>query len=171
MPVKNIILIGMPGAGKSTIGNLLAKTLGMPFIDTDRFIEQGENMTLQDIINKKGLKSFLEIEEKAVLRLQTENHVIATGGSVVYSSAAMSYLKSGGIIVYLQLQHKRLKRRIRNIDSRGIAMDKGQTLLELYNERVPLYEKCADITVDCSGKQAEDVAAEITQIIQDLKKL
>jgi len=163
MSRKNIVLIGMPGAGKSTVGVLLAKSLKMPYMDTDLLIQQRENLHLQDIIDHYGLQKFLSIEEDTILNLNVENHVIATGGSIVYSSASVEYLKTNGILVYLKLKYYKIERRIRNIKSRGIAMSKGQSLSDLFNERVPLYEKYADITIDCAHKHIESIVSEIAE--------
>ncbi len=161
---RNIVLIGMPGAGKSTVGVLLAKTLGMPFLDIDLLIQQSEGKLLQDIINNSGIDVFQAIEEKTILGLNTEGHIIATGGSAVYSRKAMEHLKENGTIVYLKSKLYQIEKRIKNISSRGIVIGKGQTLRELYAERTPLYEAFADITVDCSGKHIETVIAEIKEI-------
>lgn len=158
---NNIVLIGMPGAGKTTVGMLLSKTLEMPFIDTDNIIREREGSSLQDILNEKGLKAFMEIEEAAVMSLDTTNHVIATGGSVVYSRNAMHHLKSRGKIIYLQLNYRNLDKRIKNMSTRGIARNESQTLLDIYKERVPLYKKYADITIHCAGKHKSRIVEEI----------
>lgn len=168
MKKNNVILIGMPGAGKSTIGVLLAKTLKMPFLDTDLLIQQREGRFLQDIINQDGIEKFLAIEENAILSLRVENHVVATGGSVIYSAAAVNYLKACGMLVYLKLRYYEVEKRIRNIRTRGVAMNKGQSFWDLYNERVPLYEKHAEIVVNCSRKHPEKVVEEIEELV--LKK-
>ena len=130
---KNIVLIGMPGAGKSTIGVLLAKAMRMPFIDTDLLIQQMENSYLQDIINTRGIDEFIKIEENVILELNVSNHIIATGVSVVYSNAAVQYLKTAGILVFLNTKMYQLERRLKNAQSRGIAMKEGQSLSTLYN--------------------------------------
>lgn len=161
MKKTNIVLIGMPGAGKSTVGVLLAKAMKMPFIDTDLLIQQKHNKYLQEIINEIGVEKFLYIEEKIALELNVKNHVIATGGSMIYSNSALNHFKKDSMLVYLQLRYDEIERRIANISSRGIAMDKDQTLIALYSERVPLYEKHADITVNCSGKDIEAIVTEI----------
>lgn len=158
---KNIVLVGMPGAGKSTVGVLLAKAMKMPFIDTDLLIQQGENCYLQEIIDSRGLDEFMKIEESAVLGLDVQNHIIATGGSVVYSKAAIKHLQTSGVIVFLNTKMYQLERRLKNAHTRGIAMKNGQTLSALYNERLPLYRKCADIEIDCSKKHIETIVAEI----------
>lgn len=162
----NIILIGMPGAGKSTVGVLLAKSLRMPFIDTDLVIQQVKGMYLQDIIDKFGIAEFLEIEKKVILSLDIENHVIATGGSAVYSLQAIKHLREpDGLVIYLKLAFKSIERRIRNISSRGIAMNTGQTLVDVYKERIPLYKSNADITVNCYGKHMEQIVTEIRDMV------
>lgn len=163
---SNIVLIGMPGAGKSTVGVVLAKSLGKPFIDTDLLIQQKYALLLQEIIDKYGIDKFLEMEEKAVLELEIKDHVIATGGSVIYSDSAIEHLKKDGRIVYLYLTFDEMQKRIKDFRSRGIAKDKDRTLLDLYIERVPLYEKYADITVICSNKNIEDVVFEIKEKIK-----
>ncbi|MCX7710074.1 MAG: shikimate kinase [Clostridia bacterium] len=164
--MKNIVLIGMPGSGKSTIGVLLAKAVGMPFVDTDIVIQQETGRLLQDIINKDGIKSFLEIEERVVSRLNLKDHVIATGGSVVYSRRAMERLQSNSIIVYLQLTYEEVEARIKNITTRGIAMEKGQTLYDLYQERIALYEQYQDMVIPCTGKSVEEVIGEVKKKIE-----
>ena len=143
---RNVILIGMPAAGKSTLGELLAKQLGMSFLDTDDLIRQREGRSLQNILDQDGMDRFLQREEAAVLSLQAENAVIATGGSVVYSRRAMEHLESQGICVYLQLSLSAIQDRLQDLNSRGVAIAQGQSLKELYRERVPLYETWADYT-------------------------
>jgi shikimate kinase len=163
MEKTNIVLIGMPGAGKSTIGVLLAKTMGMPFIDTDLLIQQQERRLLQDIINNTGIQSFLALEERAIMGLNVESHIIATGGSVIYSDAAVGHLKSQGVLFYLKHEYEEIEERIQNITTRGIVLNPGQQLSDIYKERLPLYEKHSDITIDCSHKHIETVIAKIKQ--------
>ena len=152
----------MPGAGKSTVGVVLAKTMGMDFVDVDLVICRKCGGNLQDIVNRFGHDDFLRIEGEAALSLKSENSVIATGGSMVYSSGAMRYLKEIGTVVYIRAGLSDLKKRITNLETRGIAFNPGETLEDLYNARVPLYEKWADITVDTSsGDRIEDVAFKI----------
>ena len=154
--MKNIVLIGMPGSGKSTVGVLLAKAAAMQFVDTDIIIQQKTGRRLQDIIDKEGIDFFLyfaKAEERAILSLDIKGTVIATGGSVVYSDKAMEHLKSIGTAVFLDVPLCELKRRIDNITTRGIALKKGEPLDMLYNERLPLYKKYADITVSSADTE------------------
>ncbi len=159
--MKNIILIGMPGAGKSTIGVLLAKTLLMSFTDTDLLIQNKYGKALSDIISERGTKSFLEIEEDVICKVNCSNTVVATGGSAVYGNAAMERLKTDGITVYLKLSPEIVKSRISDIRARGVALPHGTTIDEVFAERKPLYEKYADITVDCENKTPERIVDEI----------
>ena len=145
---KNIILIGMPGSGKSTIGVQLAKELGLNFVDSDLVIQSNQGTTLQNILDAKGYKVLRTIEEQELLVLTLNKEVLATGGSAVYSDKAMQHLKQQGILVYLKVSFEEMKRRINNEGSRGIARPPGHTLEDIYNERLPLYEQYADITID-----------------------
>ena len=154
---ENIILIGMPGAGKSTVGVVLAKTLGLNFVDSDLVIQEREGALLQTIIDKKGMSEFLEVEEAAVMSISGYSMVIATGGSVVYREAAMRHLKTIGRVVYLQVGYEEIIRRINNITTRGIAIREGATLKDIYDERSPLYEKYKDSVVRCDGLSVEEV--------------
>jgi shikimate kinase len=154
--MKNIILIGMPGAGKSTIGVLLAKSMLMDFIDTDLIIQKKTGKALCDIINENGINEFISLENNIICSEEFVNSIVATGGSVVYGKEAMEKIKDNGVIVYLRVEAAELQSRIKNIHTRGIAMKDGQTLDSLYNERAPLYEKYADITVECGGLSPEE---------------
>ena len=145
--MNNFILIGMPSCGKSTLGRLLAKELKYDFIDTDEVIIRRNGCPLRDILDARGVDGFVEVEEEAICSVQAENTVIATGGSAVYSEKAMAHLKSLGRIVYLRLTFEEMDRRLGDLHARGVAIAPGATLMDLYNERVPLYEKYADITV------------------------
>ena len=162
--MNNIILIGMAGCGKSTVGMLLAKALGMSFLDTDLVIQRREGKKLQEIINGNGLEYFKRAEDAALLSVETDNTVIATGGSAVYYDDAMKHLKAGGKCVWLALPFDVIERRIRNIKTRGIAIAPGKTLRDVFEERQPLYERYADIRVDCAGS-AEDNVAEIIKAL------
>ncbi len=154
---QNLILIGMPGAGKSTIGVLLAKRLGVSFLDTDILMQTGEGCYLQEIIVEHGLDGFRGIEERYLLTVPPDCGVVATGGSAVYSRKAMSYLRSLGPAVYLQIGLTALISRLRNLDERGVLRMPGQTIDMLYEERRPLYEGYADITVSTAGVTPEQV--------------
>jgi shikimate kinase len=165
--MKNIVLIGMPGAGKSTVGVLLAKTLGCKFIDTDLLVQEETERFLQEIIDTDGPDAFMAIEEKTVLSLHRNRAVIATGGSVVYSRRAMAHLKEHGVVVYLQVSYDEMVKRLKNITTRGIVLHPGQDLRALYNERVPLYEQYADITVNCTEGHFED---SVERIAGELKR-
>ena len=158
---ENIILIGMPGAGKSTIGVLLAKALGYKFIDSDLLIQEKAGCLLKDIIKEKGLEGLIDIEERVNASIEAERTVIATGGSVIYGAKAMQHLKSIGKVVYIKLSFESIASRLGNIRQRGVVMRQGQTLLDLYNERCPLYEKYADIVVDAEGLGIEEVLEKI----------
>lgn len=153
--MKNIVLIGMPGAGKSTIGVLLAKSMLMDFVDTDLLIQKKFSDSLCGIIAERGVEEFLGIENDVICENDFQNCVVATGGSAVYGREAMEKLRANGTAVYLKLSPEELERRIDNIHTRGIAMKEGTTIAALYAERSPLYEKYADITVDCEGMTAE----------------
>lgn len=153
--MKNLILTGMPACGKSTLGVVLAKTLGMKFVDTDLLIQEVEGCKLQEIIDGRGMEEFLKVEERVLSSLEAENSVISTGGSAVYSDKAMKHLGSIGDVVYIKLSLDEIERRLNNIKTRGIAMKPGETLADLYNMRVPLYEKYADITIETEGMGIE----------------
>jgi shikimate kinase len=164
--MKNIVLIGLPGAGKSTLGVILAKTLGMIFIDTDIVIQEKTGKLLQEMIDKEGSEAFLKIEEKSILSLNGHHAVIATGGSVVYSKQAMEHLKSDGIIVYLNITFEEMVKRLNNITTRGIVLIPGQSLRDLYDQRIPLYETYADIQIDCSDEVFEHVVEKVVDKIR-----
>jgi shikimate kinase len=158
---KNIILIGMCGVGKSTVGVLLAKALSRYFLDTDVYIQAIENRSLQDIIDEQGLEKFCQIEESHIICIDVKNAVIATGGSVIYSDRAMKHLTKNGTIVHLDLVYDLIEKRVTNLDSRGVVMAKGQTLKSLYNDRHPLYQKYADITISCGCLNHDEVVSAI----------
>jgi len=162
---SNIILIGMPGAGKSTVGVVLAKTLGMQFIDTDILIQERTGRMLQEILDEDGPDAFKRIEEETIRSLQPRRAVIATGGSVVYSKDAMAHLKSGGVVVYLEITYGEMEKRIKNITTRGILLLPGQSLRGMYDERVLLYERYADLTVACSGEDLESVVQRVVEAL------
>jgi shikimate kinase len=155
----------MPGAGKSTLGVVLAKAVGFDFIDTDLIIQSEQNEKLYRIIEKKGIEKFIEIENKTVSSLKAENSVIATGGSVIFGKEAMENLKKLGKVVYLSVEEKEIEKRLSNIKTRGIVMEKGETVEKIYNERTPLYEKYADITVLCKGMDLEKTVEKIIEFV------
>ena len=156
----------MPASGKSTAGVLLAKTVGYGFIDTDLLIQNEQKSLLCDIIAAKGAEEFIKIEENVLSDLWAERCVVATGGSAVYGERAMRHLKEIGTVVYLKLGEKAIEKRLKNIVLRGVVMRRsGETVADLYAERVPLYEKYADITVDCEGKDAEQTVHAIIEAI------
>ncbi len=148
MKKDNIVLIGMPGVGKSTIGVVLAKVLGYQFVDADLVIQEKEGKLLCEIIEEVGADGFLEVENRINSQIEAHHAIIATGGSVVYGREAMEHLRQIGTVIYLKLPYEELNRRLRDIKGRGVVLRDGQTLRDLYEERVPLYEKYADITVD-----------------------
>ena len=158
---NNIILIGMPGSGKSTCVVLAAKALLKNFFDTDLLIQNLENKRLQEIIDEKGIAYFENAEENAILSLDISGTVIATGGSVVYSEKAMKHLKSLGKIIYLHLNYETMIGRLKNITTRGVVLKQGDTLLDMYNERLPLYKKYADDIINCDNTTVEDVVSDI----------
>lgn len=158
---KSLILIGMPGAGKSTLGIMLAKALAKDFVDTDVLIQLEQGKTLQDIVDSEGYLTLREIEERVLVNTHYPNHIIATGGSAVYSDKAMRHLRHFGPIVFLDLSLSELRLRINDFDTRGLARKPNQSLEELYNERRELYQKYASITIDCNGKSQQDILAEI----------
>ena len=163
---SNIVLIGMPGVGKSTVGVLLAKRLGMGFIDTDIHIQQREGISLQALIAAHGAEAFCRIEERHILSLALERYLIAPGGSVVYSQPAMVHLKTGGIVVHLDITAARLLRRLDDVDARGVVIAPGQTIAGLYAERRPLYLAYADATVATDGLTPEEVVCQVIAAIQ-----
>ena len=162
--VYNITLIGMPGSGKSTVGVLLAKALGFGFLDTDLVIQQQEGALLQDILDRRGVPYFLDAEERAVRSVQCDHHVIAPGGSVVCREGAINHLKAMGPVIYLRVPLEELKRRIHNLDSRGIALEPGQTLDDILTIRAPLYETYADYIVDALPGQ--ELAQSVAQVLE-----
>ena len=157
----NVVLIGMPGAGKSTVGVVLAKVLGYQFLDSDLLIQDRESRLLKDIIEEEGLEGFIQIENEVNASINTHDSVIATGGSVVYGKEAMDHLRSIGTVVYIKLGYDTLDSRLGNIKQRGVALKDGQTLYSLYEERCPLYEKYADIVIDSENLGVEELLEEI----------
>ena len=165
-PGRTIVLIGVPGAGKSTVGVVLAKELRMQFIDTDLLIQERCGRLLQEVLDDGGPDSFKEIEEEVVLSLDCRNTVLATGGSVVFSGRAMEHLRKGGIIVWLDISCERMEERLRNSAMRGIVLAKGESLRAMYNERMPLYRNYADVTIACSDDDVERIVRKIVHEVR-----
>ena len=161
MPKSNIVLIGMPGVGKSTIGVILAKVLGYQFIDADLVIQKEEGKLVKDIIAEVGPECFIEVENRINASIEAENSIIATGGSVIYGRKAMEHLSTIGTIIYLSLPFEELEKRLSDIKGRGVVLKEGQTLKDLYYERTPLYEKYADIVIDEKGLNVEETIDKI----------
>jgi shikimate kinase len=166
--MNNIILIGMPSCGKSTIGVVLAKALGYGFLDSDLLIQERENRLLCEIIEDEGIDRFNQIENEVNANINTTRTIIATGGSVIYGKEAMNHLKKLGKVVYIKLSYEQIQERLGNLESRGVSIRDGQSLEELYEERIPLYEKYADITVVTEGLSIKDTVALIKEkLIQE----
>ena len=161
---QNVVLIGMPGVGKSTIGVLLAKRLNYSFLDTDIFIQTREGKSLQQIIQAYGAAGFCDIEERYILSLNVSAHVIAPGGSVVYRQKAMEHLQANGLIIYLKLVLENLKKRLNDLDARGVVIGPDQKLDDLWAERHPLYLDYADTTVVTDGLTPDQVVGEIERL-------
>jgi len=164
---SNIILIGMPGVGKSTVGVLLAKALGRYFLDTDVYIQAVENRTLQSILDKKGTEDFCKIEQEHIICIDVKNAVIATGGSAVYSQKAMDHLSADGIIIHLDLDYNSIEKRITNLSTRGVVKERQQSLKDLYDKRQQIYLKYAQITINCAGKNQDQIVTEIIECLSD----
>lgn len=166
--MDNIILIGMPGVGKSTVGVVLAKVLGYEFIDSDLLIQKKMNMVLSEIISQKGIDGFMAVENEVNASIDTRRTVIATGGSVVYCEEAMKHLKSIGTVIYLRLSLQSLSTRLGNLRGRGVVLKDGQTLEHLYEERVVLYEKYADVVIDEENQELEDTLQNILEVLKNI---
>ena len=164
--MDNIVLIGMPGVGKSSAGVVLAKVLGYEFVDTDLVIQREEKRLLKDIIAMDGNDAFLAIENRINAGIDVHNSVIATGGSVIYGKEAMEHLKSIGTVVYLRASLETIKSRLLNLEGRGVAMKNGQSLEDLYYERIPLYENYADVIIDMDGATIEETVRNMHKILR-----
>ena len=162
----NLILIGMPASGKSTVGVILAKVIGYDFIDTDLLIQKHEGMRLSRIIEEKGIDGFLQVENEVNAAVEASRAVIATGGSAVYGREAMQHFRQIGAVIYLQVDYEEIHRRLHNIRQRGVVLREGQTLRDLYEERHVLYEKYADLIVREGSGQIEEVVARIIRTLQ-----
>ena len=161
--MNNIILVGMPSCGKSTVGVVLAKTMNKGFVDTDILIQQREGRTLQDIINSCGNDYFHQVEESVLLDFDGQDYVVATGGSAIYFDRAMNQFKENGKVVYLKVSLDTVLKRLNNIKTRGVTLAKGQTLGDLYHQRVPLYERHADVIIEADGMSVEQVVERIIE--------
>ena len=170
MNKENIILIGMPGSGKSTCGVLAAKALLKNFFDTDLLFQGLEEKRLQDIIDDDGIEYFLSAEERAILSLDINATVVATGGSVVYSNKSMEHLKKSGKIIYLHLSYDTMVDRIKNITTRGVVVKEGDSLEDMYNERLPMYQKWADVVINCDNNTVEQTVEKIVKASSDCEK-
>lgn len=163
---RNITLIGMPAAGKSTVGVLLAKRLGYSFVDVDIVIQNQEGKLLKEIIAERGLDGFLEVENRVNAQISEHEAVIAPGGSVIYGKEAMENLKSQGVVVYLKISYEELTERLGNVVDRGVVLRDGMTLRDLYEERIAYFEKYADITIDEEGKDFGEVVDELRRLME-----
>ena len=159
----NIVLIGMPGVGKSTVGVILAKMIGYQFTDADLLIQKQEGKLLHEIIAEKGTDGFIEIEERVNASIEASHTIIATGGSVVYGKKAMEHLSCIGTVVYLKVPYDTLEKRLEDIKGRGVVLKEGQTLRTVYDERTPLYEKYADIEISEDGLNVEQTVEKLLE--------
>ena len=168
---SNITMIGMPSSGKSTIGVLLAKRLGYSFVDVDVVIQEKEGRLLKEIISTEGMDGFLAVENRVNAGLDVKKSVIAPGGSVIYGAEAMEHLKEISEVVYLKMSYEEMENRIGNVVDRGVALKDGMTLRDLYNERVPYYEKYADIVIDEEGMTPGDTVDALREILEEKIRL
>lgn len=164
--MKNIVLIGMPAVGKSTVGVVVAKRLGYEFVDTDLLIQKQEKRLLKEIIAQEGNEGFLAIENQVNRDLDVEKSVVSPGGSVVYCAEAMEHYKETGKIIYLRASYEEIEKRIKNAKSRGVVLKDGQTLKDLYEERVCLFEKYADYTIDEDGLNLEETIGKVLELVE-----
>jgi shikimate kinase len=165
--MKNIVLIGMPGSGKSTVGVVLAKMMGFHFLDSDLVIQEKEGRLLSEIIEQEGRDGFIQVEDRINSGICCDRTVIATGGSAVYGAGAMEHFKEIGTVVYLKISYEELENRLGDLKDRGVALRERQTLKDLYEERILLSERYADVTIDQNGKRIETTAREIRDILAD----
>ena len=165
--MNNVVLIGMPGSGKSTVGVLAAKALTMDFVDTDLLLQRKAGRPLQQMVDELGTEGFSRVEEACICDLQAHGTVIATGGSVAMEDTAMEHLKENGLVVFLRMPLETLTRRLKNMKTRGIAMEKGQTLRDLYDLRQPAYLKWADAVVDTDGLSVEETVERVVAAVRE----
>ncbi len=158
---NNIVLIGMAGAGKSSVGVALAKELNLHFVDVDTLIEKNQKAPLQKILNEHGITGFRKLEEKVILTMHQQNHVIATGGSAIYSEAGMAHLKQSSTFILLDVPLPILQQRVGTCSSRGVVKSEGQSFEQLFEERLPLYQKYADYVISCEGKSINTICKEM----------
>ena len=163
---ENIVLIGMPGAGKSTVGVVLAKRLGYRFIDSDLVIQEQYGKLLHELITEHGVEGFWQIENAVNAGLDVHGSIIATGGSVIYGQEAMEHLREIGTVIYLKLTYEEIEHRLGDLNARGVTLKEGQNLADLYEERIPLYEKYAHITLECDNKLLRDIVHEIAASVK-----
>ena len=162
------ILIGMPGCGKSCMGKYIASKLKIKHIDSDRLIEERCGKKLHEIIAEKGLEGFKQIEKDVLMSIEPENVIISTGGSAVYYEEAMERFRNIGTVIYLYVGLEEIKRRLGDFSKRGIVLAEGQTIADLFKERTRLYEKYADVTVNCNGRAYQEYQAELIRILKDI---
>ena len=165
--MKNIVFIGMPASGKSTVGVVVAKRLGYKFVDTDLVIQEVEKRLLKEIIAEEGNEGFLRIEDRVNAEIQEERAVISPGGSVVYCENAMRHYKETGAIVYLHTSYETINNRLHNAKNRGVVLKDGQTLKDLYEERTALFERYADLTISEEGRDLEETIEEVLRVLEN----
>lgn len=165
--MKNIVFIGMPASGKSTVGVVVAKRLGYKFVDTDLVIQEVEKRLLKEIIAEEGNEGFLRIEDRVNAEIQEERAVISPGGSVVYCENAMRHYKETGMIVYLHTSYETINNRLHNAKNRGVVLKDGQTIKDLYEERTALFERYADLTISEEGRDLEETIEEILRVLEN----
>ena len=165
--MKNIVFIGMPASGKSTVGVVVAKRLGYKFVDTDLVIQEVEKRLLKEIIAEEGNEGFLRIEDRVNAEIQEERAVISPGGSVVYCENAMRHYKETGMIVYLHTSYETISNRLHNAKNRGVVLKDGQTLKDLYEERTALFERYADLTINEEGRDLEETIEEVLRVLEN----
>ncbi len=163
----NLVLIGMPACGKSTVGVIAAKMLGYSFVDADLVLQQREGRLLQEIIDSFGTPALLKAEENALISIDTDNAVIATGGSAVYSELGMTHLKKNGVAVYIKVAYDDIEARLSNLETRGVAGAENKSLADIYAERTPLYEKYADIAYETGELNPFETAKKLTELYKN----